>query len=170
MKTRGGARPGSGRKPTPISESRAITLWNEGASKKEIAKRFGVDYQGGTQYANLESEISNFHINNIMNGLAPSMLINFNNGQPPAEVKDTIEAQIKQKFGGSSNAGRFIISWNDSTETKADITPVQLSDAHNQYTFLSGEAMQKIMVSHRVVSPMLLLMVALRSDFMDMFA
>jgi hypothetical protein len=72
-----------------------------------------VDYQGGTQYANLEAEISNFHINNIMNGLAPSMLINFNNGQPPAEVKDTVEAQIKQKFGGSSNAGRFIISWND---------------------------------------------------------
>jgi transposase len=45
MKTRGGARAGSGRKPTPISESRAITLWNQGVSKKEIAKRFGVDYQ-----------------------------------------------------------------------------------------------------------------------------
>lgn len=45
MKTRGGARPGSGRKPTPISESRAITLWNQGVSKKNIAKRFGVDYQ-----------------------------------------------------------------------------------------------------------------------------
>ena len=45
MKTRGGARPGSGRKPTPISESRAITLWNQGVSKKDIAKRFGVDYQ-----------------------------------------------------------------------------------------------------------------------------
>ena len=115
-----------------------------------------VDYQGGTQYANLEAEISNFHINNIMNGLAPSMLINFNNGQPPAEVKDTVEAQIKQKFGGSSNAGRFIISWNDGADSKADITPVQLSDAHNQYQFLSSEAMQKIMVSHRVVSPMLL--------------
>jgi hypothetical protein len=41
-------------------------------------------------------------------------------------------------------------------DSKADITPVQLSDAHNQYQFLSGEAMQKIMVSHRVVSPMLL--------------
>jgi hypothetical protein len=115
-----------------------------------------VDYQGGTQYANLEAEISNFHINNIMNGLAPSMLINFNNGQPPAEVKDTVEAQIKQKFGGSSNAGRFIISWNDGKDSSADITPVQLSDAHNQYQFLSGEAMQKIMVAHRVVSPMLL--------------
>lgn len=115
-----------------------------------------VDYQGGTQYANLEAEISNFHINNIMNGLAPSMLINFNNGQPPAEVKDTVEAQIKSKFGGSSNAGRFIISWNDGKDSSADITPVQLSDAHNQYQFLSSESMQKIMVSHRVVSPLLL--------------
>jgi transposase len=45
MKTRGGARPGSGRKPTLISESRAITLWNQGVTKKDIAKRFGVDYQ-----------------------------------------------------------------------------------------------------------------------------
>jgi len=115
-----------------------------------------VDYQGGTQYANLEAEISNFHINNIMNGLAPSMLINFNNGQPPAEVKDTVEAQIKQKFGGSSNAGRFIISWNDGKDSSADITPVQLSDAHNQYQFLSQESMQKIMVAHRIVSPLLL--------------
>jgi hypothetical protein len=104
----------------------------------------------------LEAEISNFHINNIMNGLAPSMLINFNNGQPPAEVKDTVEAQIKQKFGGSSNAGRFIISWNDGKDSSADITPVQLSDAHNQYQFLSQESMQKIMVAHRIVSPLLL--------------
>jgi len=45
MKTKGGARPGAGRKPTLISESRAITLWQQGVSKKEIAKRFGVTYQ-----------------------------------------------------------------------------------------------------------------------------
>ena len=45
MKTKGGARPGSGRKPTLISESRAMTLWNEGVSKKDIADRFGVDYE-----------------------------------------------------------------------------------------------------------------------------
>lgn len=115
-----------------------------------------VDYQGGTQYANLEIEIANYHINNIMNGLAPSMLINFNNGQPPAEVKDMIEAQIQTKFSGSSNAGKFILSFNDNAETKADITPVQLSDAHNQYQFLSSEASQKIMMAHRITSPMLL--------------
>src|SRR5210317_547883 len=115
-----------------------------------------VDYQGGTQYANLEIEIANYHINNIKNGLAPSMLVNFNNGQPPAEVKDMIEAQIQSKFSGSSNAGKFILSFNDNAESKADITPVQLSDAHNQYQFLSGEAGSKILIAHRITSPMLL--------------
>lgn len=115
-----------------------------------------VDYQGGLQYAELEEEISNYHLNNIMNGLAPSMLVNFNNGVPNEEERSNIEQRIIQKFSGSSNAGKFILSFNESAETAADIQPVQLSDAHNQYQFLSDESMKKIMVAHRVVSPMLL--------------
>jgi hypothetical protein len=115
-----------------------------------------VDYQGGTQYAELEEEISNYHLNNIMNGLAPSMLINFNNGTPDPEQRELIERRIYEKFSGSSNAGKFILAFNDNAETAADIQPIQLSDAHNQYQFLSDESSRKILVSHRVVSPMLL--------------
>ena len=115
-----------------------------------------VDYQGGLQYCELEEEISNYHINNIINGLAPSMLINFNNGTPNQEERQLLENKIASKFSGTSNAGKFILAFNDNAESKADITPVQLSDAHNQYQFLSTEATQKIMVAHRVVSPMLL--------------
>ena len=115
-----------------------------------------VDYQGGIQYAELEEEISNYHINNIMNGLAPSMLINFNNGTPDPEQRQLIENRIYQKFSGSSNSGKFILSFNDDANTAASIEPIQLSDAHNQYQFLSDESMRKIMVAHRVVSPMLL--------------
>ena len=115
-----------------------------------------VDYQGGLQYAELEEEISNYHLNNIMNGLAPSMLINFNNGTPDPEQRQLIENRIYQKFSGSSNSGKFILSFNDDSNTAASIEPIQLSDAHNQYQFLSDESMRKIMVAHRVVSPMLL--------------
>ena len=114
-----------------------------------------VDYQGGTQYAELEEEISNFHLNNILNGLAPSMLINFNNGTPDPEQREMIERRIYEKFSGSSNAGKFILAFNDNPETAASIEPVQLSDAHQQYEFLSNESSKKIMVAHRVVSPML---------------
>ena len=115
-----------------------------------------VDYQGGLQYAELEEEVSNYHLNNIMNGLAPSMLINFNNGTPNQEERALIETKIAAKFSGSSNAGKFILAFNDNKESSAEITPVQLSDAHNQYQFLSEEAQSKIQVSHRVVSPFLL--------------
>ena len=115
-----------------------------------------VDYQGGLQYAELEEEISNFHLNNILNGLSPSMLINFNNGTPNQEERQLIESKIAQKFSGSSNAGKFILAFNDNKEASADITPIQLSDAHNQYQFLSDESSKKIMVAHRIVSPMLL--------------
>lgn len=115
-----------------------------------------VDYQGGLQYAELEEEISNFHLNNIMNGLSPSMLINFNNGTPNQEERQLIESKIANKFSGTSNAGKFILAFNDNKEASADITPIQLSDAHNQYQFLSDESSKKIMVAHRIVSPMLL--------------
>ena len=115
-----------------------------------------VDYQGGIQYAELEEEISNYHLNNIMNGLSPSMLINFNNGTPNPQERELIEQRIAQKFSGSSNAGKFILSFNDNKEAQAEITPVQLSDAHNQYQFLSDESQSKVLVAHRVVSPMLL--------------
>ncbi len=114
------------------------------------------DYQGGLQYAELEEEVSNYHLNNIMNGLAPSMLINFNNGVPDEEKQTLVENKIKAKFSGSSNAGKFILAFNDDKESAADINPVQLSDAHNQYQFLSEESQKKIMISHRIVSPMLL--------------
>ena len=91
-----------------------------------------------------------------MNGLAPSMLINFNNGTPNQEQRELIEQRIAQKFSGSSNAGKFILAFNDNKDSQAEITPVQLNDAHNQYQFLSTESQSKILVAHRVVSPMLL--------------
>ena len=115
-----------------------------------------VDYQGGLQYAELEEEVSNYHLNNILNGLSPSMLINFNNGTPNQQERQLIENKIAEKFSGTSNAGKFILAFNDNKESQAEITPVQLSDAHNQYQFLSDESTKKIMVAHRVVSPMLL--------------
>ena len=114
------------------------------------------DYQGGLQYAELEEEIGNYHINNVQNGLSPGLLINFNNGVPDDETQRLTEKKIKSKYGGSSRSGTPIIAFNDNKESAATIDAVQLSDAHNQYQFLSDESQKKIMVSHRVISPMLM--------------
>jgi transposase len=42
---KGGARPGSGRKPTMIDERRTLVLHSQGVSMREIAERFGVSLQ-----------------------------------------------------------------------------------------------------------------------------
>ena len=114
------------------------------------------DYISGISFSEIEEEIANFHVNNIKNSFAPAALINFNNSVPDEETQTLIENKIVSKFQGTNSAGKLIIAFNDSKESQADITPVQISDAHNQYEFISSEAQSKIMMSHRIVSPMLL--------------
>ena len=115
-----------------------------------------VDYQGCLQYCSLEEEVSNYHINNIQNGLQPSMLLNFNNGIPSDEAQQIIESKIYEKFSGSSNAGKFILCFNEDSEAQANVEPINLPDAHAQYEFLAKESREKIMIGHGVVSPILL--------------
>jgi len=113
------------------------------------------DYQAGVSYAELEEEIASYHINNIKNGFAPSTLINFNNGQASTkEAKERIEQKVNKKFSGTAG-NKILLSFNDTTEKQTTIETIQLSDASEQYQFLSTEAMTKIFVSHRVVSPIL---------------
>jgi len=112
-------------------------------------------YLAALPYAELEEEIANYHINNIKNGLAPSMIINFNNGIPPQEEQDNIDFAIKQKWSGTNNAGKYILAFNDDSQKAATIEPVTLSEAHLQYEFLSKESTSKILVAHRITSPML---------------
>ena len=115
-----------------------------------------VDYNGCLQYCELEEEVSNYHINNIRNGLQPSLMVNFNNGIPNEETQELIERRLYEKFGGSSNTGKFVLNFNESAEEAATIEPIHLPDAHAQYQFLADEAREKIMLGHGIVSPILL--------------
>ena len=113
-------------------------------------------YMGALPYCELEGEVANYHINNIQQGMAPSMLINFNNGVPDDEQRELIEQRIYEKYSGSSNAGKFILCFNEDSEAQANVEPINLPDAHAQYEFLAKESREKIMIGHGVVSPILL--------------
>jgi hypothetical protein len=113
------------------------------------------EYLGGTSYIELDVEISNFHINNIKNNFWGSYLINFPNGVPTQEESDAIERQMKMKFGGTDNAGRFLINFSESPETKPELTALTPSDLDKQFDILNKTVQQEIFVAHRVTSPML---------------
>ena len=111
------------------------------------------DYVGSINYIELDKEIGVYHINNMKNGMSPSSSIHFKNGIPPQEERNRIRMDIERQLSGASNAGKFIVTYSDDPDRKPDFEPFQLSDAHNQYQFLSEEVTSKIMVGHRVTSP-----------------
>jgi len=106
-------------------------------------------YVQGLQYAEMEEEISNFCINHISSGLSFGYVINFNNGANlTPEQKDEVEKMIKNKLTGSSNAGKFILSFNDSKDAEVTIVPLEVSDAHSQWDFLNELSANKIITAH----------------------
>ena len=113
------------------------------------------DYVGSTNYIELDREVSTFHLNNIKNGLFPSMLLSFNNGVPSDEERRAIERHVNEKFSGSSNAGRLLISFNDGTDSAPQLTPVNPNDNDGMYEFLATECTTKILAGHRITSPLL---------------
>ena len=113
------------------------------------------DYVGSTNYVELDREISTFHLNNIKNGLFPSMLLSFNNGVPTDEERRTIERHVNDKFSGSGNSGRLLISFNDGSDSAPQLTPVNPNDNDGMYEFLAKECTTKILAGHRVTSPLL---------------
>jgi hypothetical protein len=113
------------------------------------------DWVAAMQFAISEGEISNLHLNNITNGFLPAVMINFNNGVPAPEERETIEDLIQAKFTGTDNAGRFMLSFNDDPATKPTIDVIQIDNLHEKYQYVADYTQDRILVAHRITSPLL---------------
>jgi hypothetical protein len=116
---------------------------------------FAPDYVAATDWIQMELEIAQFHLSNITSGMTPSMHVGFSNGVPTEEERRTIERQLNQKFAGSGNAGKILITFNDGKETAPVIEPIQMNDAQSAWEGMSKQAVNQILAGHRVTSPIL---------------
>ena len=113
------------------------------------------DYFGALNYIELSHQMGLYHVNNILNGLFPSFIINFLNGIPQKEEREAIRREWEERLSGANNAGKFLMTFNEDPTRTPDIQAFPLSDADKQYQFLSEETTKQIMVGHRVVSPLI---------------
>lgn len=113
------------------------------------------DWIPALQFSFVEAELSNLHINNIENGFLPLVMVNLNNGVPAPEERQTIESSIESKFTGTRNAGRFMLSFNDDAANKPTIDTIQTENLHEKYQYVAEYAQDRILVAHRVTSPLL---------------
>jgi hypothetical protein len=113
-------------------------------------------YVSGISWAKMEEEISNYSINHIQKGLSFGHIINMNCGvQESAETIQENTRQIRNHLTGSQNAGAFFLNWNDNKDSEITISALEVSDAHQQYAYLSTEARQQLCTAHKLTSPML---------------
>ena len=150
----------------PNEKPKRIAAFGFGNGKEpeiKIAKRYvsgydyycPVDYQGALAYAELESEISDYLINDVQNGFSGTKVVNFNNGIPDREQQLSIKNDVMHKLTGSRGE-KVIIAFNNNAESKTTIDDVPLNDAPAHYEYLSTECSNKLMVAHRITSPLLL--------------
>ena len=114
-----------------------------------------VDYQGGLAYAELESEIADYLINDVQNGFSGTKVVNFNNGVPDREKQMQIKSDVMHKLTGARGE-KVVIAFNNNAESKTTVDDIPLNDAPQHYEYLSNECSSKLIVAHRVTSPLLL--------------
>ena len=114
------------------------------------------DYLAGNNWSLIDQKVAEFHLNNINSGFSGSYVFSFANGVPTQEERFQIENSIADKFTGSENAGKFILTFSDDKTRTPEITPIQTSDLDKQYLALQELLVQNILTAHRVTSPMLM--------------
>ena len=114
-----------------------------------------VDYVGALPYAKLEDEIGDYLINDCINNFSGTKVVNFNNGVPDPEKMQQIKTDVLGKLTGSRGE-KVIVAFNDNFESKTTVDDIPLNDAPEHYRYLAEECFRKLIVGHRVTSPMLL--------------
>ena len=114
------------------------------------------DYLAANNWAMVDQKVAEYHLNNIANGFSGSFMINFANGVPTQEERIALERSLANKFSGSSNSGKMVITFSDDKTRTPEIFPISVSNADKQYLALQELLVQNILTGHRVTSPMLL--------------
>jgi len=111
-------------------------------------------YVAATNDITLDQKISRFHVNNISNGLAPSLFIKMRNGIPTPEARREIYREIEETFAGEESAGRFFLSFTDN-DTAPEIEPIDAANS-DYYVTLEERISTRILTAWRITSPALL--------------
>jgi len=113
------------------------------------------DYVGAINEIEKMRQLSEYQVNLILNGFFPSLIASFNNGIPSLEEQHMIKNQLTASIQGAENAGKVLTFFNEERDRGVEFTPFPVSDMDKQFTTLVDQAVESILVSHRVTSPLL---------------
>ncbi len=111
------------------------------------------EYMSCARWIEMEYEISHFHLNNLKNGFAPSMIINFINDIPTDEEMDLLMARTDKEYKGAQGAGKVIYTFSKDKDSAPIYTPISPNNSDERFIQLNKEIEQGIYTGHRVTNP-----------------
>lgn len=111
------------------------------------------EYIGSIPAIETAIDIANFNQNTLRNGFFPSVSITFFDGEPTEEEKGFIEQSLQDKWGGTSNTGRFMLFFADKDGKGAEITPIAQPDLDKRFAELKMSVIEDIFIGHRITDP-----------------
>lgn len=106
-------------------------------------------YVGALAAIETSTEIGKFHLNNILNNLSSSAIINFNNGEPSEEEKRRIESKLSEKFSGAGNAGKNMVVFNNNKESAVTVERLSEDNFDKKFETLAKSTKEEIFIAHR---------------------
>lgn len=113
------------------------------------------EYISGCRWIEMEFDISNWHLNNIRNGMVPNMHINFPIGEPSNEEGEFIIKRLKGQYQGSENAGNTVVTFSDDKDSAVTFDPIDSNTSDSKFLMLNDQVTEGILKAHRVVNPSL---------------
>ena len=110
------------------------------------------DYSGALAAIEIDVNIKEFHSNNLKNGMLPSLWIDFVNGIPDEENQRIMTRALEEQYSSVNNAGRPIISFNESPELSPRITQIPAASSDGYYSAIYDDIIRTILSGHRISS------------------
>lgn len=108
-------------------------------------------WNAAVRSAEIERQITDFHLNNIANGFSGGYALNFNNGVPDDEQMAEIERNAVRKLCGAENAGRLLLSFNADREHALEIVKLDTDDLDKKYDLVRTWSREQIFTAFRAV-------------------
>ena len=106
-------------------------------------------YLGALNYIEISNQIAEFHKNNLDNGMVGSMHIHLFEDLSDGEKRRKVEKSINNKFSGSENAGKVVVTWSTNPDMKTMVESIPVNDSHEMFTLLNGKVSEEIIMAHR---------------------
>jgi len=106
-------------------------------------------------WAELDYEVANYHLQSVLNGYFPGLLINMSTGIPTPDEQKELKKKFDAQFQGTNNANKTILTFSDGKDTGPEVIPLTLAANDEKFEKLEAQILQNILIAMKLPSPQL---------------